>query len=388
MHRSRGTMLLAVTMTTAGLVAAAPLDAQRARPAAAQASPHRPIRPGAEVTDSLNAASPRVDGRGGFRTYRFDASMGKRYVIAMNADDFDAYVWVAQEVAGLTDELDSDDDGGGGTNARLRFRPPADGSYIIVAQSLSEDGAGRFTLRLEEMEPAVMPPTSPIRIGETLVGSLTDDSPVDDIEGFPYAHYSVRGTGQRVRITLRAADFDAYLVLFQRRAGGEEEVATNDDGAGGTDARITATLDGEYRILVRPLGSDGRGSYNVSVEEAIPVPVIQRPIRAGETVSGELTSQDPELDEGGFFHEYVLDANAGDEFRITLRSTEFDSFLRWGRKDGDAFTEISSDDDGGGNLDSQLSVRTDARGRYVIRVSALGSGSVGPYELRVERTGQ
>lgn len=374
MHRLRGTLLLAVSLTVAG--------------AAGAQSPHRAIRAGTQVVDTLLTSAPKLSERGGFRTYRFTASVGKRYVISMAADDFDAYVWVAREVGGLTDELDSDDDGGGGTNARLRFRPPADGSYLIVAQSLSEEGTGAFTLRLDEMEPAVMPPTQPIRIGETLVGRLTDDSPVDDMEGFPYAHYTLRGNGQRVRITMRAADFDAYLVLLQRRAGGEEEVATNDDGAGGTDARITVTLDGEYRILARPLGTDGRGEFSVSVEEAIPVPVIQRPIRVGETLTGELTDRDPELDDGGFFHEYVLEANAGEEFRITLRSTEFDSFLRWGRKDGEAFTEIASDDDGGGNLDSQLTVRADARGRYVIRVSALGSDSVGPYELRVERGGR
>lgn len=374
MHRLRGTLLLAVSLTAAGTAGAQ--------------SPHRAIRAGTQVVDTLLGSSPKLSERGGFRTYRFTASVGKRYVITMTADDFDAYVWVAREVGGLTDELDSDDDGGGGTNARLRFRPPADGSYLIVAQSLSEEGTGAFTLRLDETEPAVMPPAQPIRIGETLVGRLTDESPVDDMEGFPYAHYTLRGNGQRVRITMRAADFDAYLALLQRRAGGEEEVATNDDGAGGTDARITVTLDGEYRILARPLGTDGRGEFSVSVEEAIPVPVIQRPIRVGETLTGELTDRDPELDDGGFFHEYVLEANAGEEFRITLRSTEFDSYLRWGRKDGDAFTEIASDDDGGGNLDSQLTVRADARGRYVIRVSALGSDSVGPYELRVERGGR
>ena len=61
---------------------------------------------------------------------------------------------------------------------------------------------------------------------------------------------------------------------------------------------------------------------------------------------GEITGSDPESDDGEFFHEYVVEANAGDELRITLRSEEFDSFLRWGTKDGDRFQELANDDDG------------------------------------------
>ncbi|HRQ79062.1 MAG TPA: PPC domain-containing protein [Gemmatimonadaceae bacterium] len=379
-----GRLAMASTLGAAGLlVSSASADAQ---------STVRAIRIGQPTADSIGASTPRISGRGGFRTYRLNASAGKRYIISLDGEGFDAFVWVAREVGGLTEELASDDDSGGGpagTNARLRFRPPSDGSYIIVAQSLQEDGRGPFVLRVEETDPPVTPAAIPIAIGETTHGTITNDSPVDDEQGYSFNHFRLRASGQRVRILLRSDDFDAYLVLMQLDGrGGEEEVEANDDGGGDMNSRITRVLDGEYRIVVRPLSGDGRGSYTLSVEEALPIAVTQRAIAIGQTVNGEIGDSDPESDNGEFFHEYVLQANAGDELRITLRSEEFDSFLRWGTKDGLVFREIATDDDGGGNLDSQLSVRVDAAGQYVIRVSGLGSGNVGGYELTVERVGQ
>lgn len=350
----------------------------------------RPIRFATPVTDSLRASDPKFSDRGAFRVYQFAARADKRYLITLDAPDFDAYVWVARQVGVLTEEIASDDDGGtgeNGTNARLRFKPPANGNYFLVAQSLSADGVGGYTLRVEEQNPPPPPTARPISIGQALEGELTDDSPLREDEGSqPHDVYVIRGKGQRVRILMSAEGFDAYLQIVKTAAdGSEEQVASDDDGGGGTNARITFTLDGEYRIIARSLGEDGRGRYQISVTESPMVPVEQRSIALGETRVGELTAEDPELDGGGHFHEYVVNANAGDSFRITMRSSDFDSFLRWGTKNGDNFTEISTDDDSGGDLDSQLTVRAAQSGRFVIRVSSLSAGSTGSYRLTFER---
>lgn len=384
MQRVRGSLYSLLTLAALGAVVPAPLSAQASRPAAATAGP-RPIRFGQDVTGSLTAADPALTGRGPFHAYRFTAKAEKRYIITLNAPDFDALVMVMREVGGITDVVASDDDGGGEMNARLRFRPTVAGSYIIVAQSLSEDGRGAYTLRVNEIDPPPAPQPRPLAIGQNMQGSITDESAEDDEEGFPFDLYRISGSGQRVRIVMRSEDFDTFLALKKVTESGEEEVATDDDGAGGTDSRLTVTLDGEYRLYARPLANGDRGAYSLTVEEAAAVQVMQRPIKIGDAVEGELTDTDPELDEGGFFHEYVIDAKAGDNLRITLRSEEFDSYLRWGTKAGNTFTELASDDDSGGGLDSQLSVRVDAAGRFVIRVAALGSGEVGPYQLSVER---
>lgn len=386
MQRVRGSLYSLLTLAALGAVVSvpAPLSAQANRPAAATAGP-RPIRFGQDVTGSLTDADPALTGRGPFHAYRFTAKAEKRYIITLDAPDFDALVMVMREVGGITDVVASDDDGGGGMNARLRFRPPAAGSYIIVAQSLPEDGRGAYTLRITEMDPPPPPQPRPLAVGQNLQGSITNESAVDDDEGFPFDVYRIRGNGERVRIVMRSEDFDTFLALKKVTASGEEEVASDDDGGGGTDSRLTLVLDGEYRLYARPLANVDRGAYSLTVEEAAAVQVTQRPIKIGDAVEGELSDTDPELDEGGFFHEYVIDAKAGDNLRITLRSEEFDSYLRWGTKAGTTFTELASDDDSGGDLDSQLVVQVDAAGRFVIRVAALGSGDVGPYRLSVER---
>lgn len=382
-------MFAALVGVTLGAGPALAQRGQPARPATAQASSQataRPIRFGEAVNGTLAATDPKYAGRGAFHTYRFDAKADKHYIITLDSPDFDAWLWVARIVGGLSEELAQNDDGGEGTNSRLRFRPPAAGSYVIVAQSLSEEGLGAYTVKVEETDPPPPPSAQTIEIGATVRGELTEMSAIREEDGgAPYDLYNLSGRGQRVRILMRSQAFDAYLHVLKVLGSSREEVATDDDSGGNTDARINLTLDGDYVIIARSLGSSGRGEYTLSVSEAEVVRVVQRPIAVGQTMSGVLSESDPELDGGGYFHEYVLDARAGDRFRITLRSGDFDSYLRWGTKSGDAFTEISTDDDSGGDLDSQLEVRVERAGTYVIRASALGSGSTGAYSLTLER---
>lgn len=373
-------------------VGTSPLVAQRqtATPAAAAASQAigRPIRFATDVTDSIRASDPKIANRGGFRTYRFEARTDKRYIITMNAANLDAYIWVVRNVAGLTEELASNDDSGegeGGTNSRLRFRPPANGSYTLVAQSFTETGEGAFTLRIEEIAPPPAAVARPITIGQTVTGELNENSPVLEADGdVPHDTYTIRGKGQRVRISM-SAEFDTYLQVMKITNGVEEEVASDDDGAGGTNSRLVMELDGEYRIIARPLGGNPVGAYTLSVVEAAIVPSVPRPIEVGQTVRGELTVEDPEFENGRYYHEYVVTVSAGDQLRITMRSGEIDSYLRWGTMNGAEFDELEGDDDSGGDLDSQLTVRVGQSGTYVIRVSAVEQHSVGPYTLTIER---
>jgi hypothetical protein len=84
-----------------------------------------------------------------------------------------------------------DDDSGGGTDARLRFRVPATGSYYLVAQAYSEGEGGGYSLTLEVAAPARPATPQPIRVGETLSGTLTADGPIlfDGNADVPYHLY-------------------------------------------------------------------------------------------------------------------------------------------------------------------------------------------------------
>src|SRR5690606_14809470 len=109
------------------------------------------------------------------------------------------------------------------------------------------------------------------------------------------------------------------------------EVASDDDSGGGTNARVTFVADGEYTIIARPLSSSSAGAYSISVAEAPASVIITRAIRVGDTADGEITESDPEMESGPFFHQFEIQAQRGERLRLTLRSEDFDSYLRWGR---------------------------------------------------------
>ena len=71
-------------------------------------------------------------------------SKDKVYVIDMISTNFDAYLRL-EDSAGR--QLAEDDDSGGNLNARIRFAPPRDDSYQIIATSYA-GGAGTYTLKI------------------------------------------------------------------------------------------------------------------------------------------------------------------------------------------------------------------------------------------------
>src|SRR5262249_29701025 len=90
-----------------------------AAPAAARAQ-FPTIGPGQTVEGSLSETDPLPSARGRFKVYQFRASHGDRLTATMRSTEVDAFLRLAREVGGVTDEIASDDDGGGDGDARLR----------------------------------------------------------------------------------------------------------------------------------------------------------------------------------------------------------------------------------------------------------------------------
>ena len=91
----------------------------------------------------LSDFDPVVEGRR-VQAWAFRAEAGQRVTIDLMSEDFDSYLQVAGP--GLGSPL-TDDDGGEGLDSRIDITFPADGTYRIIAGSLSGDG-GSFTLRV------------------------------------------------------------------------------------------------------------------------------------------------------------------------------------------------------------------------------------------------
>jgi hypothetical protein len=294
--------------------------------------------------------------------------------------DFDAYLVLR---FGAT-VVDSNDDGGGGRNARILAVLPATGTYKATVSGYSEGGSGgRYTLALAASgAPPAAGRAGRLALGQRAVGRLErGDQPRPDGGFQDVWEFDGRG-GQDVTLALRSPAFDTYLELLDPRG---TTVAENDDGFGeGTDSFIAARLsrDGRYRIVVRGYGeSEAAGLYELALDAAVPAAPPGRVVEArlGETVTGRLEAGDSTLGDSSYADVFLYRPAASGRVVIQLRSTDFDAYLVLRGADGDA---LASDDDGGAGTDAQLTYEVEAGQTYRIVANSYGDErSTGLYRL-------
>lgn len=343
---------------------------------------------GQRLQGSLSSSNPSALERGPFRAYRFDAAKGQRLIATMESGDFDTFLTVARMVGPVMETVKSDDDGGGDTNSRVRFTAPESGSYLLIAQSLPEDGAGSYTVALNAA-PAVITTMVPLALGQRVTGQISETDAVDDESERPYDSYSFRGrAGQRITVKMEAEEFDTYVDLGRMENGVFTSLATDDDGAGeGTNSRLRYTIpaDGEYVIHASSYSGDGSGDYIVSMEERQTVARAPQPVRAGVTATGALEDDDEVLEaDNSFYDAWTYAGRSGEQITITMASEAFDTFVTVGRMVNGEFEEIAKMDDGGEGTNTRMEVTLPADGEYVIRANSYQSGQTGDYTLRVE----
>jgi len=390
-------MQYAAAAAAAWALLSAPANAQRrptpARPPAAAATQPAMIRVGQTVTATLSERDPRTTEKGRFRVYRFDGRKGQKLIATMRSSDFDAYLTVAHFVGGITDAIASDDDRGGGeknTDARVRFTLPDDGTYLLVAQSLAEDGAGAFTLNLAAAPPPSTSTPHPITVGQTVNGRLDETDAILEEDDTFYDTWILTGRqGQRVQIEMKADSFDAFLSVGRMEGTEFNSIRTDDDGGDGTNSRMTLTLpeDGQYVIRANEVGAK-TGTYTLSVTERQPGPTTAtpRPIEPNQEVTGTLSDEDPQGEDDSFYDYWTFQGKAGDRLRITMTSDAFDTFVSIGTVDGSSYNELGGNDDGSDTgTNSVLEFTLPNDGVFVIRAKALSGENEGEYRLKVEK---
>ena len=136
------------------------------------------------------------------------------------------------------------------------------GSYTIVAAGWSPTRRGAYQL---SVGPGLRcPEEGPIAIGASTTGqSLAgDDCSREQVFADVYV-VRVLDTNT-VTFTLTSPDFDAYLTLLDPSGN---VVFSDDNGAGGTDARISRTLQPAFYIIEVSSASPGdTGSYTLTVD--------------------------------------------------------------------------------------------------------------------------
>ncbi len=224
-----------------------------------------------------------------------------------------------------------------------------------------------------------------VRIGDEVGGALGARDPVDD-QDRSYEVWRLRlDDGQRVYLTLTSEDFDAYLQIGRGQGEAFEVLAYNDDGADGTNSRLTFTAPAEGDYIIRATSfRPSEGPYRLAVEEAPHAPPA-RAIAVGETRTGELAREAQRGDDGVRRDPWRLRLAEGQRVAIILRSDDFDTFLTVGRDEGGALADVVEDDDGlGEGLNSRLTLTADRAGDWVIHARGLSSDALGVYRLSVE----
>ena len=107
------------------------------------------------------------------------------------------------------------------------------------------------------------------------------------------------------------------------------------------------------------------------------------PIPQSNEISDQLSETDIPTGDGGFFRDYSVDLQEGDQVAIDLLSEEFDTVVTLIADDGSAVGE--NDDGPDGSTNSLLFSRIAETGKYVVRVKAFGETGGGTFSLKVTR---
>lgn len=365
------------------------------------------------LTGQLSESAPKEENNGedvAVQRYVINATANRAYWIAVDTTAFDPTVEVGRY--GKDNEFESlsnDDDGGEGTNALMRFKPEADGAYIVRVHSISSNpegqdtggetiatGMGSFTISLKEAPVAPAPATAtPINIGQTLAGNLTDGGPRRDNDSL-YAIYAVTlAADQRITITMDNANsestdsLDPYLEIGTGTPATFTKLQEDDDGGRELNSRLrfTAPSAGTYLIRATAVTSTNTGAFSLAVVNTPPAPPAPTPvaIQIGETKTGGLAATDATYgNDDKRYDLYSFEANVGDVFIIELNSPDFDSLVG-AKAQSAADTAYVEDDDGGGELHSKLEYTVTTAGRQIIRVSSFSEEADGTYTLKLRR---
>ena len=77
----------------------------------------------------------------------------------------------------------------------------------------------------------------------------------------------------------------------------------------------------------------------------------QARLMVGQIQKGALSASSVQLEDGSSYDIYRYDSPGDETIVILMESSDFDAFLSLGRMEHGSFTQLASDDDGGGKLD-------------------------------------
>lgn len=250
------------------------------------------------VTGQLNDSSSVLPtDRSFFNAYTFEGRAGQQVEVEMSSNDVDPYLIL---LAPDGQNIAQDDDGAGGSNARLTATLPTNGIYTVLANTYNPGETGSYSIRLGTgnlarqqagssasqrpgsvaQRPGTSPspspspsPTqpspSPRQTGRALLeeqGNLGPGAPVLPSDGSFYREHRFQGReGQAITISLQSRDFVPFLIVVDP---GDRVIAQSQDisqNSSSSEVSLTLPTSGNYRIIANSYAPDGRGQYVLTV---------------------------------------------------------------------------------------------------------------------------
>jgi hypothetical protein len=103
---------------------------------------------GQAIGGQLSLSDPRLSDNSVYQAWTYIGTRGERIQVDVTSSNFDAYA-IIEDAAGKM--LVRNDDGGGGTNARIVFKVPANGAYRIIANTYRQGSYGQYTLSVRDL---------------------------------------------------------------------------------------------------------------------------------------------------------------------------------------------------------------------------------------------
>lgn len=110
----------------------------------------RAIASGQTLQDVLTAASPKLADGSHYADIVISGMPKQTVDITLSSSAFDAYLWLGTETNGVFESIETNDDGGGGTDSKITYTFPDNRTYIIRANTLSEGQTGAFQIRVSQ----------------------------------------------------------------------------------------------------------------------------------------------------------------------------------------------------------------------------------------------
>jgi serine protease Do len=235
---------------------------------------------------------------------------------------------------------------------------------------------------------------APVRTGQIALNSEVTgvlergDARLND--GSVYQAWRFFGTqGQPVRIDVISGAFDAFVIL-EGPAG--DEVARNDDGGDGTDARLSVTLPvtGDYRIIANTYRQGQFGRYVLRLTGGPPPAPMGGggmvmsgtvgQILRGQIVSGRLGPNDARLADNSLYQAWTHFGQAGETITLDVMSSDFDAYAVIQDASGNVLTR---DDDSGEGQNARVAFTLPYTGMYRLIANTFRPNATGAYTLAV-----